>query len=281
MTNKNYLEITWNQYFSNEFNEIFVSYLLIYGFDSFFESDTFFKAYILEDEFDSNIFKEFLTEIQSDYNLQDFSVEKMENRNWNQEWESHFEPVIVNNKLTIRATFHNIENKTEQEIIINPKMSFGTGHHETTSGMLEMMMSVDFKDKEVIDIGCGTGVLAIYASMLGANSIIAIDNDSICVENSIENNSLNSITNIEVYHNDAEGLRNLKADIILANINRNILLNDISRYNKSLNNNGILIMSGFYNEDLYLIDEECEKHNLKRQNLIEKNNWIIALYKKL
>jgi len=275
-----YLEITWNQYFSSEFKEILVSILLNYGFDSFYESDTFFKAYIPKNDFNQIELKDYLNTIDSDYKLHEFNIEQLENKNWNEEWESNFPAVKISDKLIIRASFHDYDPTVEQEIIINPKMSFGTGHHETTSGMLEMMMELDFKDKNVIDIGCGTGVLAIYASMQGAKKVTAIDNDAICVENTIENNNLNSIENIDVYLNDVSALTDLKADIILANINRNILLNDIKHYNNSLINDSILMMSGFYNSDLSLIDEECNNYGLKRQKTIEKNTWIIALYKK-
>lgn len=275
-----YLEITWNQYFSSEFKEILVSILLNYGFDSFYESDTFFKAYIAKTDFNQIELKDYLNTIDSDYKLHEFNIEQLENKNWNEEWESNFPAVKISDKLIIRASFHDYDPTVEQEIIINPKMSFGTGHHETTSGMLEMMMELDFKDKNVIDIGCGTGVLAIYASMQGAKKVTAIDNDAICVENTIENNNINSIDNIDVYLNDVSALTDLKADIILANINRNILLNDIKHYYNSLINDSILMMSGFYNSDLSLIDEECNNYGLKRQKTIEKNTWIIALYKK-
>ena len=148
-----YLEITWNQYFSSEFKEILVSLLLNYGFDSFYESDTFFKAYVAKDGFCETEFNDYLRTIESDYKLNEYNVELLENKNWNEEWESNFPAVKINDKLIIRASFHDNDPTVEQEIVINPKMSFGTGHHETTSGMLEMMMDVDFRDKDVIDIG--------------------------------------------------------------------------------------------------------------------------------
>lgn len=279
MNKMNYLELTWNQFFSREFNEIFTSYLLNFGFDSFYDNDDFFKAYILEESFDKEEFNLYLSNINSEYELSSYSLEKLSNQNWNKIWESNFNPVVIKDKLVVRASFHenNFENK--QQILINPKMSFGTGHHETTSGMLELMMDIDFVDKDVIDIGCGTGILAIYASILGAKKVIAIDNDELCIENVEENLKLNSITNVEFESNDSKAMKNLKAHIVLANINRNILLSDINVYKNSLHQNGLLLMSGFYENDLFLIDEEARKNNLVRINKLEKNNWTIALYK--
>lgn len=279
--NKNYLEVTWPSYMPQNETEILISYLFDIGFEAFHEDESSFKAYIDQSVFNEVMFLETLSQVPVHSDLTDYQVNVMPDKNWNEDWELNFSPVIISDKITIRAPFHDVQVETPHEIIILPKMSFGTGHHETTSGMLEMMMTINFKNMTVVDMGSGTGILAVFAEKLGATSVVAIDNDPVCIENSNEILELNNSQNIQVIYGDAGVLDNLKADIILANINRNILLNDISSYAKVLSKGGRLMMSGFYKHDLDLIDDECTSHGFKNTLHSIKNNWIICLYEKI
>lgn len=204
---------------------------------------------------------------------------EIEQVNWNSEWEKNFKPIQVEDKVSIRAPFHP---KTDlpYEIVIEPKMSFGTGHHETTYAMLQQLLNLELVNKSVLDMGCGTGILAIFAEMKGAKPIDAIDIDAWCYENSLENIKRNNCSNISVYKGDASLLANKKYDVIIANINRNILLNDIGTYSQSLNEKGILLLSGFYKEDIQTIDEEALKYSLKKEIVLEKNKWVSIKYLK-
>ena len=202
-----------------------------------------------------------------------YTFENIEPTNWNEEWEKNFNPIIVDDVCSVRAPFHEKPN-TQYDIIIEPKMSFGTGHHETTHMMIQHILKNDFEDKSVLDMGCGTGVLAILAEMKGAKNIDAVDYDNWCYLNSLENVERNNCKNITVIEGDASILKSKKYDIIIANINRNILLNDMKTYVSCLNKNGILFLSGFYNEDILVIKEECERQMLKFEEKLERNNWI-------
>jgi ribosomal protein L11 methyltransferase len=279
--NKNkFLEISWELKSTQDDIDIIISYLADYGFDSFYEGENFLNAYIEKDKFNKNSFEETLFSIPISVNLDNYKLAEMPNINWNKEWESNFSPIVVDGDITIKAPFHKIEHKTKYLIEIEPKMSFGTGHHETTSGMLEVMKSVDFKSKSVIDMGSGTGILSVFAEMLGAKEIKAIDNDAVCIENSNEIFKLNKTKNITAFLGDCGLIRNMNADIILANINRNVLLSDVKYYVNSLKEQGILVMSGFYKEDFEMINNECVKNKLKHLTMIIKNNWVICTYQK-
>ena len=178
----------------------------------------------------------------------------------------------------VRAPFHE-KFDTEYDIIIEPKMSFGTGHHETTHMMIQHILQNDFKDKSVLDMGCGTAVLAILAEMKGAKPIDAIDIDNWCYLNSLENVERNNCKYISVYEGDASLLNDRHYDIIIANINRNILLQDIATYAKCLNTNGSLFLSGFYEDDIPLIEKECNTHNLQLTKTLKRNNWVALHFK--
>jgi ribosomal protein L11 methyltransferase len=181
--------------------------------------------------------------------------------------------------VSIRAPFH--ENlHLQYDIVIEPKMSFGTGHHETTHMMVQHLLELDLTNKKTLDMGCGTGILAIFAEMKGALPIDAIDIDSWCYENSIENVERNNCEHISVIEGDATLLVNKKYDVIIANINRNILLNDMEAYMSCLNDNGIILFSGFYKEDIPIIDAEVVKYGLKLETVIERNNWVSLKYLK-
>jgi len=198
-------------------------------------------------------------------------------QNWNATWEENFEPIQVGELCVVRAPFHEKPN-VEFDIVIEPKMSFGTGHHETTHMMLQHILDHNFEQKSVLDMGSGTGVLAILTAMKGAKSIDAIDIDNWCYLNAIENKERNNCEHINVFEGDASLLKNKKYDVVIANINRNILLTDIPTYADCLNKNGILFLSGFYSEDIPIITRKCEEVGLKFEKNLEKNNWVAAKY---
>tara|TARA_R110001583_G_C5655333_1_gene409165 strand:- start:2145 stop:2981 length:837 start_codon:yes stop_codon:yes gene_type:complete len=252
--------------------EILIAELGYAGFESFVETDEGVTAYIQKEEWNDTILKD-IQILESDEFEISYTFENIEPTNWNEEWEKNFNPIIVDDVCSVRAPFHEKPN-TQYDIIIEPKMSFGTGHHETTHMMIQHILKNDFEDKSVLDMGCGTGVLAILAEMKGAKNIDAVDYDNWCYLNSLENVERNNCKNITVIEGDASILKSKKYDIIIANINRNILLNDMKTYVSCLNKNGILFLSGFYNEDILVIKEECERQMLKFEEKLERNNWI-------
>ena len=263
----------------NPFSEILIAQLADIGFEMFEENDNGFDGYIRKE----NFYKEQLNEI--DY-LQEnelcsvsWQLEEIESINWNEEWERNFTPVEVKG-VYIRAPFHPEKKDIKMEIIIQPKMSFGTGHHATTAMMIEQMLEIDFKKKEVLDMGCGSGILSIAASKMGAENVTAIDNDPNCVLNSIENIETNKTKNIHVTEGDADSLSGMKFDIILANINRNILLRDIEQYVKAMKPDAILLVSGFLKGDEAVITSSFSKLNLQKVKQLYKGDWSAVLYKR-
>lgn len=252
--------------------EILIAELGYVGFDSFVETEEGVSAYILKEEWRENILDD-IQILKSDEFEISYHFEDVEQVNWNEEWERNFSPIIVDDLCAIRAPFHE-KFDTKYDIVIEPKMSFGTGHHETTHMMIQYVLKNEFEGKSVLDMGCGTGVLAILAEMKGAASLDAIDIDNWCYLNSLENVERNNCSNINVIEGDASLLANKCYDVIIANINRNILLNDIKTYVSSLNENGTLLLSGFYREDIPSIEAECNKHMLKLVETLERNHWV-------
>lgn len=256
--------------------EILIAELGALGFESFTENDKGLIAYIQKKDWKSGILDE-VQLLQSDEVEITFEIEEIEQVNWNSEWEKNFEAIQVDKLVSIRAPFH--ENPhLKYDIIIEPKMSFGTGHHETTHLMIQHLIDLNLKDKTVLDMGCGTGILAIFAEMKGAIQLDAIDIDNWCYENSLENVQRNKCANIQVFEGDASLIKNKKYDLIIANINRNILLKDIGKYAKSLNPKGTLILSGFYLEDIPIINDVAQKNQLQLEKQLEKNNWVGLKY---
>jgi len=256
--------------------EILIAELGLAGFESFVENENGVIAYIKKEEFSDTILDD-INILKNDEFQTSYTKEEIVQVNWNTEWEKNFKPIQVDDQVSIRAPFHQNPN-LKYDIVIEPKMSFGTGHHETTHMMIQHLIELDLKDKTVLDMGCGTGILAIFAEMKGAKPIDAIDIDTWCYENSIENCERNKCEHISIFEGDASLLINRKYDLIIANINRNILLSDIRIYANCLNDNGILLLSGFYQEDIAIIDTEASKYRLKLENIIERNNWVALKY---
>ena len=257
--------------------EILIAELGYAGFESFVETEEGVTAYIQKGDWNEDIL-EAINILDSEEFKIEFSHSEIEQVNWNIEWEKNFDPIEVDGKCTVRAPFHP-KRDFEYEIVIEPKMSFGTGHHETTFMMLQFILENDFKGKIVLDMGSGTAVLAILAEMRGASEIDAIDIDEWCFENSEENIQRNNCKNISIKLGDASLLSGRKYDTIIANINRNILLNDMETYTKSLNEGGELYLSGFYIEDLPIITETCNNLALEFVENKEKNKWVAAKFK--
>ena len=252
--------------------EILIAELGYAGFESFVETETGVTAYIQKDEWHATILDDIQILNSEEFKI-DFTYNEIEQTNWNEEWEKNFSPIVVDDICSVRAPFHEKPN-TQYDIIIEPKMSFGTGHHETTHMMIQHILKNDFTNKSVLDMGCGTGVLAILAEMKGAKPVDAIDYDNWCYLNSLENVERNNCENITVIEGDASVLPGKKYDIIIANINRNILINDMQTYVACLNKGGLLFLSGFYNDDIPVIQETCEKYLLKFNEKMERNHWV-------
>ena len=248
------------------------------GFDSFAAAENGLTAYVSDKKYNKKRLDEFIKTFPYEAEIA-YQADWVKTENWNAEWEkNYFQPIVVAGRCVVRSSFHTDAPKAEYEIVIDPKMSFGTGHHETTSLMISRILETNFIGKSVLDMGCGTAILAILAGMRGASPITAIDIDEWIYGNILENLKLNNVENIEVIIGDASLLRGRKFDIILANINRNILLNDLKIYAECLNSGGELFMSGFYTEDIDVIRQEAEKQGLRYINFEEKNNWVAVAF---
>lgn len=252
--------------------EILIAELGYAGFESFVETEEGVTAYIQKEDWHDAIL-ETIEILKSDEFEISYAFQEIEQTNWNEEWEKNFNLIVVDELVTVRAPFHEKTN-TKFDLIIEPKMSFGTGHHETTHMMIQHILKNDFKAKSVLDMGCGTGVLAILAEKVGATKLDAIDIDNWCFLNSIENVERNNCHQISVYEGDVSLLDGRSYDIIIANINRNILLQDIKAYSRCLNTDGLLFLSGFYKEDIPLIEAECHAQMLKLTETIERGQWV-------
>lgn len=257
--------------------EMLIAQLGYVGFESFVEQDNGVTAYIQKQEWNSKILEDVFLLHSNEFNII-FEHNEIAQTNWNEEWEKNFNPIQVDDLVSIRAPFHT-NPSLQFDIVIEPKMSFGTGHHETTHMMVQHLLALDLDTKKVLDMGCGTGILAIFAEMKGAKPIDAIDIDSWCYENSLENIQRNNCNHITVYEGDASLLKE-KYDVIIANINRNILLSDMKTYTDCLNENGVLLLSGFYKEDIVIIEDEVNKHGLTFETMIQRNNWVALKYVK-
>lgn len=259
-------------------NEILIALLADLGFDMFTENENGLLAYAPVNSNLKNDVIEFMDSLS--FEIGEWQLNDLPDENWNSEWEKNFEPVEIDNSIYVHAQFHPQKKGFKHDILIQPKMSFGTGHHATTALVMEEMLNHSFENKTVLDMGCGSGILAILASQLNAKSIDAIDIEEWAVNNAIENATMNKVSNISVYEGDASLAEGKKYDTVLANINRNILLEDMQRYVQSMNGTSLLIVSGFYAEDSNAIDQKAISLKLHPLNMKTKNNWCMMSFEK-
>ena len=254
--------------------DVLVAELSEIGFESFVDVEDGVNAYIQTSEFDEISMKNLHIFQNSEFAIT-YSIKTIEDQNWNAEWEKSFDPINVDNRCVIRAQFHDKIDNIEYDIIIDPKMSFGTGHHETTHLMIERLLDMDLEELNVMDMGCGTGVLAILAKMRNAAYVEAIDIDEWAYNNSIENIRNNNCSDIVVQLGGAEKLGATMYDVFIANINRNILINDMANYVERLSKSGSLLLSGFFSSDQELIIKEALSYGMKKVHSETKNDWMM------
>ena len=264
-----------------ELAEILVAEMAEVGFDTFEDNDAGFCAYTTEAQFNPDGVAEIMSRYQGLGEVE-YSHRVITRQNWNAEWEKNFQPLVIADRVSVRAPFHPRPEGVAYDIVIMPRMSFGTGHHETTALMLENQLTVDHRGKRVLDMGCGTGILAIMAGLLGAGEVLAVDVEPWTVENARDNVTDNGCPRTECRLGGVEVLAGeAPFDIILANINRNVLLEDMAAYAALLPAGAPLLLSGFYEEDLSKIEEEANKQNLVYQRHLKKNSWVSAIFTKL
>ncbi|GAA3980180.1 50S ribosomal protein L11 methyltransferase [Pedobacter ginsengiterrae] len=260
--------------------DLLISDLADTGFDTFEDSENGFTAFVIKENFNEQDLIGLLANYAEDFTAE-YILEDVADENWNAEWEKNFNPLIIDDVCYVRATFHEPQPSYPYEIVIDPKMAFGTGHHQTTTMVMQYILAADVKDKDILDMGCGTGILAILAAKLGAKTLMAIDYDDICYESTLENAALNNVENLEALCGSKEVIPNEEYDIILANINRNILLDQIGRYAEVLKAEGKIFFSGFYlDPDLSMITAECAKYGIKYIDHKQNGDWVAAQFEK-
>lgn len=257
---------------SEEEQEILIALLSEFPFDSFIQNADSLEAFMPASD-DSQVFRTDLSSLLASRNLT-YQLVPVPYQNWNAQWESSFQPIKVEKAVLVRAEFHSSEIGFEHEIVISPKMAFGTGHHATTYMMMQKMLEFDLSGKAVLDYGCGTGILAILASKLGAKDILGIDNDAFAIENTHEHLVLNKISNISVSLGELEAAENQYFDVILANINRNVLLADMSALSERLSNNGMLLLSGILEKDTEIIKAAIKNTGMICESELSQNGWM-------
>ena len=276
-----YLEFTFHTTPCTEIvNDVLSAVLGEAGFESFVEQTDGITAYIQKDLYNETALKEALADFPLPDTQIEYAYQEAEDKDWNEEWEKNFfQPIVIDNRCVIHSTFHKDYPKAEYDIVINPQMAFGTGHHETTSSILGELLEADLKGKSVLDMGCGTSILAILASMRGAGKVTAIDIDDWCVNNSRDNIALNGISNITVELGDASLLNGREPfDVVIANINRNILLQDMPAYAACMKKGSELYISGFYTEDIPVLREKAESLGMEYVHHREKHNWAAVKF---
>ena len=261
--------------------DVLMSEMANAGYDTFVENELGFEAYLPKEIFSAVFLDSLLEQYAEDFVLS-WNSEEIEAQNWNEEWEkNYFKPLVIGNQVVVRAPFHADYPVCEHEIIIEPNMAFGTGNHETTSQVMEFMLEIDFRGKKVLDMGCGTGILAILAGQLGAETITAIDIDQWAYEAVVENSSLNQVPQIHAVRGDANLLGDERYDVILANIQKNIILADLPKYQSVMKRGAFIVVSGFYEADLPEILKLAEELGLVFREKRVRNNWTAALLERV
>lgn len=268
------LEYTFTMPSSDIQHDMLTTMLAEIGFDSFMDDDYVLKAYRSAENRDDTAIEALLTD-PAFFGVHLLKVEEMPDKDWNELWEASYQPVVVNERCRVRAPFHEPDSHYEFDLVIEPKMSFGTANHETTAQIIQLMLETDFQKKTVLDMGSGTAVLAILAKKLGSAHTVAIDNDEWAYRNAFTNCELNGISDIEIVLGDALSVKG-KFDVVLANINRNILLRDMHYYADAMNPSAHIFFSGFYTEDLESIKAEASRCGLHYLRHLSRNNWVAA-----
>ena len=263
-----------------DFSDVLIAELAEIGFDIFEENKSGFSAFAEEESLDFDLCKDLLEQYAGRTSLS-YSIQKIARENWNRQWESHYPPVVIDDKILIRTSFHQVEKSYPVEILITPKMSFGTGHHATTAQMLSFLLEYPPSGMQVVDAGCGTGILAIMAEKCGASEVLAFDNDPWCIENSEENFRLNDSRHIRaLLASGIQEIGSLEAGVILANINKNIILRELPSYAAFLKKDGKLFLSGFYTEDVADLNQMASGLGLSLLQQSERDNWACLVYQK-
>lgn len=275
----NFIEI--NVHCDPPFREILIAEMGELDFETFMDTEVGFEAYIQEEKFSHPALQTLFNRYRKQTRIW-YELKKIAKQNWNEEWEKNYDPIAVGNDIYVRATFHEPKPNVAYEIIINPQMSFGTGHHETTHQLLALQLEIDHQGKQVLDVGSGTGILAIMAAKLGATSVAATDIDDWCIENALENFELNGIEPDFVKQGTIYELQlSGSYEIVLANINTHVLLDEMAAYEKLLAANGHLFLSGFYESDKAQIIEMATRLELKEIKSTTEKNWVALLLQKV
>ncbi|ALL07485.1 ribosomal protein L11 methyltransferase [Pedobacter sp. PACM 27299] len=276
-----YIKVTFSFTAIEEYQQdLLISDLAEIGFNTFEDTENGFAAFIDLDSYSLENLEEVLDSYKEELEIT-YDITEIAAENWNEEWEKNFEPLIINEQCYVRATFHEPQPQYQYEIVIDPKMAFGTGHHQTTTMMMQYILSTDVHGKNILDMGCGTGILAILAAKKGAASLVAIDNDEVCYLSTLENSELNGITNLTAACGGKETIPQQTFDIILANINRNILLDQIPTYADVLASGGSIFFSGFYESpDLDMIKTACETLQIRYVDHKKIGEWVAAQFRK-
>jgi ribosomal protein L11 methyltransferase len=278
----NYYELQLTLTHFADWHDIFVAYLAELEYESFVEEAPILKAYIPEHDYDGAALQALLGQLQEQgAEIQSYDLALLPQQNWNATWEAQFEPVFIGENLRIVAPFHELASFDGIEITILPKMSFGTGHHQTTHLICQNMLSMDWKGKTVLDMGAGTGVLAILAERLGAAQIVAIEIEAWSAENILENAALNNSQHISAIHGGAEAIPSVQFDVILANINKNVLLEQLPNYSQAIASNGLLLLSGFFVTDAPDLVAAAAQVGFEWLKTDERENWAVVLLKKI
>lgn len=273
----NYLEVTFTYDPQRVNGEVLLAELVDVPFESFVEEEGELQAFIQKSDWNKADLEalEFLKE-----NPVSWNVKEIQQVNWNEEWEKNFDPIVVDEKCLVRATFHQVDKGYPYEILIDPKMSFGTGHHATTHLMISYMLDVDFAGKRVLDMGTGTGVLAILAEKLGCKTALAVDNNPWAFENSIENVRLNGCQHIDVVQGESETITGKVFDILLANINKNVIKSEFTNYANTISNGGLLLFSGILTEDTKEVIDLAYNYGLKKEEFRTRDKWSLLVFSK-